>query len=165
MKTYTLKKGKHDSIFPLPKFHTGVYVYNVSFVFNSNCWYNTNIKDGTDLNKLCGFTYWRIHKNSIRLAWRPSKTKGFIEIHSYVYHNGVRATKHICDIHTDKLYKASISINSLYGIINITADLIHYNQIIELKYKNRWGAFCFPYFGGDNKAPHEMKIDMKYCYR
>lgn len=164
MRTYTIKEGKHYSRFPFPKFHKGVYAYNASFIFNSTC--NYNVLHNGDLNKLCGITYGLIHRNSIRIAWKPSHIKGYIELYSYVYHKGVRNTKYICDVHVDRLYKLTISITGLYCIINITVELTKYNHIIEQSFDyNKWGVFCFPYFGGNLAAPHEMTIDMKYCYR
>jgi hypothetical protein len=159
---YRIRKGSHYTksigrLFNLFGFKTK---RNFLVKFDHSCFYNALGEDGDDLNKLYGFTAVgsKVHENSVRFAWRPSKSSysSAIEIHAYWYLNGVRGS--IC------LGKAETGFSYSYSLEITPKEYIFYfdtnKYVVRARTEKSFGVSwrLFPYFGGNNKAPHDMKI-------
>lgn len=160
---YTIKKGKHRSKF----FRFGfTFKKSVSFdaCFGHNCLYKPFPRPDTkDINKLCGFSTTIFHhKQSGRVGWRCVEDNGEIELVTYSYDSGKR------DV-SDQQVLVKVKPNVWFNIEIIDHET-HYEYIVKYMgktYTNNdhkkydWLPFkylLYPYFGGNNSAPHDMDI-------
>ena len=140
--------------------------YQVRFILHGECWWapprNT---DDNDLNKLTGMVYGlSVHGNSVRLSWVPDFTApGKIKIYGYTYDDKATDPKftfqyittvqtgYVCDGKIEAQgNKYAITVNG----VTIMMDNLHPDPGICSK--------LYPYFGGNNTAPHDMVIDIEY---
>lgn len=130
-------------------------------MFKKSCLYEIPFPDKLDINKLFGFSYGNHHKNSARFGWNCAG--GGIALFAYTYLNGKRTEKFITLIETEKEYKLMISVNKDKYIFTVfNADKSRIEQVIISKPRNtpKLGFKLWPYFGGNQKAPHTMEIYM-----
>jgi hypothetical protein len=130
-------------------------------------YYHGNI-DQYDINKLFGLSYGLHHKNSVRFGWRSvGNFSPKIEILSYCYVDGRRVSEE-----DDNLFIAMINIGEWYTYrINVcekdyTFTIFKNGQTvgrIEIPHRGItwWGYHLYPYFGGNRKAPHDIRIHFK----
>lgn len=160
--TYIIKKGDH---------YAGYYTFQnkykdtskkiapiwlrgnrieFKFSFNDTNKYDFSVKDGLDINKLYGITSTKIHENSARIGWRYTGDDNF-EVFAYYYVRGVRGWTLLGTYKTRERLTISIDVSKheyTYVVNNEWFSV--YNT------KNILAARAFPYFGGDNVAPHKM---------
>jgi len=157
-KVHTIRKGTHGTWWDFaPTFFRRSMSRTV--MFSDSCIYEPDSEN--DWNKLFGWSYGHHHDNSIRVGWRVYKGKS-IELALYVYRDGVREVHIIdaiplnimCEIYI-KTFKDKLEIKSKKYIKDIEID--RYFSINTINYK-WYGYLLFPYFGGQAKAPHTMKI-------
>jgi hypothetical protein len=110
-----------------------------------------------DINKLYGFSdnNGQHHEFSARFGWRWYNNK--LNLQAYIYNNSVRDYKEIGDIELNKEYACAI---------NVYADRYDFllNGVVKVSMPRKAagseasGYQLYPYFGGDELAPHEIKI-------
>ena len=166
MKTYTILKGCHYSNFmPCFKFLNEIIEFTGTFEFDKSCKYEINEK--SCVNKLFGFCFgFGVHKDSVRFGWTYNNDIEKILIWSYVYKNGKlhkHEIKHF-DVETQHKYKIKVqriepieqNKRHSYNIhLYIDDDLY---DICKLSTNRLIITTLGPYFGGNTKAPHKMKI-------
>jgi hypothetical protein len=129
-------------------------------LFDSSAIYtNSKATNQYDINKLYGFSDCGTmhHENSARFGWRWNGK--CIEIHAYWYNDSIR--------HNEFLDTVSIGTATALAIKALPR---HYSFEI----KNRTHSFprrcntsaiegyqLYPYFGGDETAPHDIRIRIK----
>lgn len=131
------------------------------FKFDSSCEYDLRSIDQFDINKLFGWSQGLHHKNSCRLGWVWNLSKKKMEIHAYSYVKGKRLSEYMCDCDLNKTYVGQIWIeNSTYyfRVLDEKKEEILGYASIEADYLINIGYTLKPYFGGNQPAPHEMKI-------
>jgi hypothetical protein len=139
---------------------------SLRFLFRSECWWAPprNGNDG-DLNKLAGIGYGMNHqKNSFRLAWLPDfDQQGIIKIYGYTYDDRKSDPKFayafITNVNVMQPCQATI-----VGQGNKYAITVN-GTTIFMENNNPDPSLCFrlfPYFGGNNTAPHDMVIELEY---
>ncbi len=137
----TIYKGFHytfNRLFPFG----GV---NHVFSFDNSCWY----ENSTSWNKVIGLSSFNNHKESIRLAWRPMSEKGYFHLAFYEYHKGERT------IHSLFTVKPNEDVHVIIKDGMIIANKVGYTFKAKV-----WPLRnCF-YFGGKDKAPHKMYINI-----
>lgn len=156
-KVYTIPKGKqnsnnsltlftHDELKFLAKFdHTAIYTTQDTI-------------NQLDVNKLYGFSDCASphHRNSARFGWRWYKN--FLEVFAYSYTNGVRSSKFMTVVNLEQEYEYMIKLEDdvyIFYVNGVTVTLPRGCSAGGVKY------YLFPYFGGDEKAPHEISIRIK----
>jgi len=116
-----------------------------------------------DWGKLMGFTTNRIHKNSIRLgwAWNPSAQK--VDLGFYGYLDGQRTMERLTSVTPGEWADVSIRFDdggqslSVNGIEkSVRGDL----GVAGWVPVSTW-LLRTAYFGGDEKAPHTMHIEVR----
>ena len=164
---FLIKKDKHYSDQYLYKF---VNILNINrflkyqVLFDNTCKYELPKEDQEDINKLFGYTLgFNHHKDSARFGWfYQDKT---IHLHAYVYDNGVRKSKLIKNLDLNTQYVLTLvdegdnwlfSVNDVWSVIGS----VKIPKSCEFKY----GYKLWPYFGGNNTAPHDITIQMNYWY-
>lgn len=153
--TYEIKKDSHFS-----GTHFSLFDKNeISFsaVFDNSSIYKTKNKNNqTDINKLFGFSDCNSEhqNNSARFGWVYNDS---LSIYAYCYVNGKVKNKFITSIDIDKIYLYKIQ---RYGI---KYKFYLAGKEIEMERNNidGNGYLLFPYFGGTEKAPHNIKIKIK----
>jgi hypothetical protein len=157
---YEIKKGKHFSGIHL-KLHLGVDKIIRKIVFDNSCIYNFKNEDQYDINKLFGLSFGHHHNNSARFGWRANEDK--IEIYAYYYSKGSICYANICSVKSNVPYEYSILIENgvyIFQVENSEGYVIG-SHIANKAETCGWGYYLYPYFGGNNTAPHDMIILMK----
>lgn len=132
-------------------------------IFTESCRYDLRNDDQFDINKLYGIGYLPggHHKDSARFGWRYWTDRGEIELSAYCYINGQRVIKHICFCGIGKTYRLQLRLlHSAYFFICLSDE---FNETVDVPYTHRKkiGYRLGAYFGGNQKAPHEIKIELK----
>tara|TARA_Y100000385_G_C13042952_1_gene616104 strand:- start:876 stop:1427 length:552 start_codon:yes stop_codon:yes gene_type:complete len=156
-KTYTIKGGKHRSTYA---YHTSKdTIFNWSVIFDSSAIYTT--KDSLnqlDINKLIGWSdCGEGHMEySIRFGWRWLNDS--LEIHWFKHENGHFSFAKITTVNLCEPYDYYLKIHdwdyemAVDGVkVFIPRNCVSHKR----KYK------LYPYFGGEEAAPHTMKIKIK----
>ncbi len=126
--------------------------------FDSSCIYQTaNPHNQNDINKLYGFSDCNAQhlENSARIGWRWSKDS--LRIFGFVHNNGEMIYREIttalinsfiiCSITClDAQYKFDVNGKTLLLPRNCSGNYLRYR--------------LYPYFGGDEVAPHDIKIQI-----
>ena len=112
-----------------------------------------------DINKLYGFSDNNSghHSYSARFGWRWSQNA--LRLFGYTYNNGVRESKElgIVKIGVENNCSIKIAMHQYYFTLNGITDSMERSSTTgkALGYK------LYPYFGGDELAPHEINIWIK----
>ncbi len=135
---------------------------SLSFVvkFDSSAIYQTaNATNQDDINKLFGFSdnNAQHQQYSARFGWRWNKNA--LRLFGYIYNNGVRSSKELgtVDIGTENSCSIKVSENTYIFTLNGQSQTMQ-RQSKTVKAE---GYKLFPYFGGDEMAPHAIEIWIK----
>jgi hypothetical protein len=154
--TYVIRKGTHaveGEHFKLLR----TDVLHCEVVFDSSAVYQSEISiNQLDVNKLIGFSDCNDnhHQNSARLGWTWNGQA--VSLYAYAYVNGERVIRPLADFPLNQPIKCSVKAAAdkyYFSAGNITDSIQrHCNGYSGMRYK------LFPYFGGDELAPHDVTI-------
>lgn len=155
-KTFVILQGEHycnDNV------HKTVETAELKFAvrFDSSAAYKTaDPQNQYDINKLYGFSDngEQHHQFSARFGWRWSD--GALRLFAYTYNNGVRDAKELGTIAIGKEVACSIKIAGevyQFTVNDKTETMPRLSSMPTAK-----GYQLYPYFGGDEAAPHEVRI-------
>ncbi|HVF81334.1 MAG TPA: hypothetical protein VM884_05350 [Flavisolibacter sp.] len=125
--------------------------------FDSSAIYQTtNPENQYDINKLYGFAdnSEPHHLYSARFGWRWSD--GALRLFAYTYNRGVRDSKELGTVAIGKEMECSIKVAGevyLFSLEGKTETMARLSTTPTAK-----GYQLYPYFGGDEVAPHQVKI-------
>ncbi len=128
--------------------------------FDSSAIYQTtNPHNQTDINKLYGFSDNNgfHHDFSARFGWRWSNNA--LRLFGYIYNNGVMSCKEIGSVDIGTEYNCSIKVTDSTYIFGLNTTLLILPR--ASKTSRGEGYKLFPYFGGDEMAPHPIAIWIK----
>lgn len=156
---YTILKGRQycdKSIYQAVKYE------QLSFIvkFDSSAIYQTISKDNQgDINKLFGFSdnNAQHQQYSARFGWRWSNNA--LRLFAYTYNNSVRSSKELgtIDIGTENSCSIKVSNDTYIFTLNgKSATMPRESKTVKAE-----GYSLFPYFGGDEFAPHTISIWIK----
>ena len=155
-KAYTIPQGQHYATEnPLKSVETAEMKFVVKF--DSTAIYQTlDPENQYDINKLYGFSdNGDLHQQySARIGWRWSD--GALRLFAYTYNAGVRDSKEIAAIQIGKEVSCSIKVSPETYQFNVdgkTESMPRKSTTTAGK-----GYQLYPYFGGDEAAPHEVHI-------
>lgn len=146
--------------------HVGVKEMKRTVRFDSSCYYAFNDEDQYDINKLFGFSEGLHHQNSARFGWRCNPNKRSIEIHTYVYRDGVRVNVNgplslITEVPLNTTFYASIQCNKEFYIFRVVyGKFVSAMAIGRSDKAYKFGYYLYPYFGGNKTAPHDMVLEI-----
>jgi hypothetical protein len=153
-----IKKGKHyhSNFFRRIFFLNAKNRLSFNVKFDQACWYEKVNNDSGDLNKVYGFGGANPQKRSARFAWVPDfERSGVLKIYAYVYDEGERITEYLGEITTGTSSRFELFKGGSYKFsMNGKA------KEISVKGKTRKWIRFYPYFGGNNKAPQNMTIEL-----
>lgn len=161
MSTFTIKKGRHRAR-PL---RLGIYFNKkrIAFkvMFDSSCKYDIG-EDQEDCNKLFGIGYFpNHHKESARFGWRYNENTNLIELLSYCYVDGKRVIEYITSIQFNRWVLLSLSIEKGRYIFGAKKDEFETSFQTNHYHNKKIGYRLNPFFGGNQTAVHDTKIEMK----
>jgi hypothetical protein len=156
---YTIRAGKHYS--DQNDFRHINYA-ELKFIvrFDSSAIYQTiSPENQEDINKLYGFSdnNEEHHLFSARIGWRWSD--GALRLFSYVYNNGTASFTELGTTTIGNEDTCSIKVNGssyIFKVNNITKIIPRASTTATAI-----GYQLYPYFGGDEAAPHDIYIRIK----
>jgi hypothetical protein len=154
---FIIKKGEHSSNAPVKLLTSSAIRFEATF--DASAVYETSVKENqADINKLYGMADCRSdhHSNSARFGWRWYNGK--LEVHAYTYFNKTRHSKWVGIVDLNKAYTYEIQLQDDKYVFSLNGQQIdlprHCNGTGE-------GYQLYPYFGGDETAPHDITIAIK----
>jgi hypothetical protein len=155
-KLYVIAQGAHETTDPFV--YQTIQTLTFKAKFDSSAIYKTvDSTNQFDTNKLYGFSdCGTFHQtNSARFGWRW--VNGNLEIMAYCYINGIRPEAVCVDtvaLNAVNTYKLEFKSDRYIFSVNDS------NRVEVLKSCNYSGLRykLYPYFGGNEVAPHEIKI-------
>lgn len=155
--TYTILKNEHYTSNNIGSVKSDKLKFMV--VFDSSAIYTTLDKSNqADINKLYGFSdCGSLHQaNSARFGWRWYHNQ--LELFAYTYRNQIRYEKFIKAVDLNKAFTCEIEAQADKYVFRVD------DTIVEMErgcagYYDRYKLF--PYFGGDEVAPHDINILIK----
>jgi len=153
---FTIKKGNHKSSIALE--YTDKQTFNFTVEFDSSAIYKTQYpEDQYDVNKLIGISDGGFHeRNSARFGWRWVDNN--LELMAYTHYQGNFYFDKITNLELNKEYNCSLILNDNY-IFTCNGQTIIMKRWRNDKSNN---YYLWPYFGGNETAPHTIKIKVKY---
>ncbi|MCX2739246.1 hypothetical protein [Pontibacter anaerobius] len=157
--TYVIRKGQHSSDnSPYKSLSTNSLKFEA--IFDQSAVYQTeNANNQADINKLYGMADCSsLHQsNSARFGWRWYNNK--LEILGYVYNNGTRHYKLIGAVELNQPQRFELLLDGNTYIFRV-------NGLSEVVLPRGCsgtgrGYRLYPYFGGDEVAPHDITIKIK----
>lgn len=124
--------------------------------FDSSAVYKSSTEDNQfDINKLYGFSEgWDPHINSARIGW--SYNNDSLRLYGYVYNNSLLATQEITTCKIGEVINCSIKIDKNNYTISVNDKTTTLQRGVAFDFAE--GYQLYPYFGGDDKAPHNINI-------
>jgi len=159
-RTYVILEGTHSSgrYFNHP---TNSRI-DFNFMLDESAFYTTEIPENQhDVNKIYGFSDFGVthQKYSIRLGWRY--INGKIELCWLRHEDGIHSSATIRTIEPNEIYNATINITTFYYQIVVEGD----TTLVRRRPEGNWGIvrryYLYPYFGGNEYAPHDITIKIK----
>jgi hypothetical protein len=156
--TYTIRQGQHycdQNAFVLKS----VAEMKFKVWFDSSCIYTTTIPANQyDINKLYGISEGLNHQvNSARIGWRWSDDS--LRLFGYVYKDSIRYSQEISAIPIGAPADCSIRMNG--NQYDCSVNGIHVFLPRSSSDSVASGYLLYPYFGGDETAPHLITIKIK----
>lgn len=156
---YTLKKGFHFAdlnIYQAVNYTEQTFIV----VFDSSAIYKTiDPANQDDINKLYGFAdNDTTHQAfSARFGW--NWLNDALWLYAYVYNNGMLQPIELTKIPLNKEVNCSIKVNTSNYVF--TVDGTSVAVLRTSKMPTAKGYKLYPYFGGDETAPHDIKIKIR----
>lgn len=139
----------------------GANAIDFSVVFDSSCIYtNRDPVNQMDINKLMGFsdcnTFHQV--NSARFGW--NWMDGSIYLYAYCYNDSLRQYKTLAAVPLDSAQHLKLYLSGNNYIFDVNGKTDTMPRFCSSGTIN--GYRLLPYFGGDEPAPHEIRIRIKY---
>jgi hypothetical protein len=159
---YRVKQGNHYSTHLLHELRFNHLTFDI--IFDPSCVYTINASDQADINKLFGFSDCndQHHENSARFGWRWYKDS--LQVMAYVYNHAKVSSKFLAAVPLATPHRYTLSMDSEHYYFTIDGLV---NKVSMKRTKNCDNGIyylLYPYFGGNNTAPHDVDIYMKRIY-
>ena len=156
---YVIPKGEH---YANGNDFTALDISELKFTvrFDSSCIYKTASPENQfDINKLYGFSdNGALHQQySARFGWRWSD--GALRLFAYTYNNGVRSSRELGIVPIGEDVHCSIGVTGK-GYVFVVDEKSETMERLSTSSTAK-GYRLYPYFGGDEPAPHDVHIWIK----
>lgn len=156
---YTIQKGKQ---FCDQSYYKAVDVSEMKFVarFDSTAVYKTmSLSNQDDINKLYGFADNNSdhHSYSARFGWRWSGNA--LRLFAYIYNEGTVTSKELAIVKIGAEINCSIQVTNSSYLFTVNGDTQRLPRMASTP--KGAGYQLYPYFGGDEPAPHDINIWIK----
>lgn len=163
MKNVLIKKDTHSG-FRIPELLFDCQRIAANVIFTNSCRYDIGRADQGDINKLFGIGYFPSHhRNSVRFGWRYIIEMDAMEIMAYWYSNGQRKWEHICFCVMEKEHLFMLNMTEKGHLLHVYNDVVQIGTYtVKDVPQQAIGYLLRPYFGGNQKAPHDIVIQMQW---
>lgn len=154
---YTIKKGEQYSTNAIKFVSASSMRFEATF--DQSAVYTTAAASNqADINKLYGLSDGNTHHhtNSARFGWRWFNNR--LEIHAYTYRNMARMSELVDIVELNKPYTYEIRLEDNKYIFVLNDKRVELPRAFTGKGE---GYMLYPYFGGDEVAPHDIQIKIK----
>ena len=155
---YHIKKGNHYASGDRLDFPMTKTTFNYSAIFDDTAKYTTvDPSNQADINKLVGFSdcgELQDHKHSARFGW--TWYQGALQIYAYTYANSKRSYEYMCDAAFGKPAEYSIRIDGSQYVFTFNGRETRMTRGCSRPHPLK--AQLYPYFGGNETAPHAINI-------
>lgn len=155
---YTIPKGGHYALQTKYKaFNGSALNYTVRFD-SSAIYYSGDPENQADINKLFGFSENNDHhETSARFGWNWNGDK--VALYAYCYADGIRSITPLASVDINKEYFCSIKLthNNYEFTVADSSNIISRTSYGSIAI----GHHLYPYFGGDETAPHDIYIFLR----
>ncbi|MFM7021411.1 MAG: hypothetical protein ACKOXB_00420 [Flavobacteriales bacterium] len=154
---FVIKKGHHESFSGVQAIKDSTLSFKV--IFDSSAVYSIeSSKDVTDVNKLFGMTDCGVanHFNSARVGWRWLNDS--LQLFAYVYANSKRTITYLTSVLIGREIPCSITAAKNKYIFNV--DGVIHEEERTCTEEDRY--MLYPFFGGNELAPHNISIKIAY---
>jgi hypothetical protein len=156
---YTIRRGQH---YTDQNSYQAIEYAELKFVvkFDSTAIYQTTeAGNQEDINKLYGFSDNNAQHQqfSVRFGWNWARDA--LRLYAYTYNNGERSSMEISSIQIGVENNCSIKISDghyIFSLNNVTVEMSRGSTTTKDA-----GHKLYPYFGGDEAAPHDINIWIK----
>ena len=126
---------------------------------NSAIYRTVNPDNQGDINKLYGFSdnNQEHHTNSARIGWRWYNNQ--LQLFAYVYNNGVQSDKMITSVPINQEVNSIIKVEGNTYVFTVNGTVVTMPRVSVTS--QAIGYQLYPYFGGDEVAPQNIKILIK----
>lgn len=166
---FSFKKGRHWAR-PFYWLHWWPLLINtqricrrVKFSFDSK--YELPAADQLDTNKLFGISFAiNRHKNSARFGWCYVPERNTFKLSAYCYIGGQRGITDLCECTPNHYYECRIEILPHSYVFEVFKSESGEKIAMMLLYRGKErkiGWLCGPFFGGNNPAPKNLKLELK----
>jgi|TARA_B100001093_G_C26489326_1_gene868354 hypothetical protein len=155
---YVIKEGNHSSRTSYKTTKTNCLQFQA--IFDESAIYQSiDSNNQYDINKLYGLSDCKDHhiKTSIRLGWRWLNDS--LELHWFQHVNNNFSFDRITTINLNTIVNFSITFDNNYYYVSVDNDTITIDRPCNNQSIRKY--YLYPYFGGDEKAPHDIKIKIK----
>tara|TARA_B100001093_G_C26834145_1_gene1017562 strand:+ start:2305 stop:2844 length:540 start_codon:yes stop_codon:yes gene_type:complete len=154
---FTIKKNHHRSTY---SYNTSRdTIFNWDIIFDSSAIYTTQDPNNQyDINKLIGWSDCSENhlKYSIRFGWRWINDN--LEIHWFRHQHDQFEFGKIKSVELGKTYNYILEIKDNEYILCVDDTCVKLDRTCSQEYRK---YKLYPYFGGDEKSPHDIKIRIK----
>src|SRR5579875_284418 len=156
---YVINQGQHDCNQNAYKI---IETSQLKFVvrFDSSAIYQTaSLENQYDINKLYGFSDNNAdhHQFSARFGWRWSD--GALRLFAYIYNNGVMSNKELGTVAIGIENNCSIQVTATTYVFTLNGQTTEMPRLSTTPKAK--GYLLYPYFGGNETAPHNVHIWIK----
>lgn len=155
---YTIPEGKHYSTYKIELLQSSSLIFQATFD-ETAVYQSLTTENQWDTNKLFGFSDCNSmhHEHSARFGWRWLNDR--IEIMAYCYVNGERIIEYIGSTQPFQTNLYEIQLTDTHYIFRFDNEIL---EIPRIKPCDK-GAYylLFPYFGGNESAPHDINIMLR----
>ena len=155
---YNIPAGSHYSLQSAVKeVADSSMVFEV--LFDSSAIYKTaESLNQYDVNKLYGFIEGLDpHKNSARIGWGFSESE--LRLYAYAYKDGIRTIAEITTVKIGSIIRCAILASANFYLFTVNENYVKLERasfVAPIKCYQ-----LYPYFGGDETAPHAITIKIK----
>lgn len=154
---YTIPKGQHSAD---KNAYKAVDLEELKFVvkFDSTAIYQTVLAENQwDINKLYGFSDSNgdHHQFSARFGW--NWRDGALRLYAYVYNKGVLEWRELTTVAIGAETVCSIKVAGTAYLFTVDDKMVTAMPRLSTEPRAR-GYQLYPYFGGDEPAPHDIRI-------
>jgi len=157
--TYLIKAGNHETTNPFKMLRKSQLRFVVTFD-SSAVYRNLDPSNQADINKLYGMSDFNsFHQtNSARFGWRWYNNR--LELMAYSYKNGVNSSDFITAVELNKPYTCTLTFTDQKYVYQVEGQ----GAKVEQARRGNGAASgyqLYPYFGGDETAPHDVRIKIQ----
>ncbi|MFD2999117.1 hypothetical protein ACFS7Z_01995 [Pontibacter toksunensis] len=152
---YTIKEGSHHAE-QNPFMQRNVNKVRFTATFDSTAIYAfRDTANQRDMNKLYGLADCNTshHSNSVRFGWRWYKNR--LEVHGYTYNNKALVAGFIGLVKVGKASVYEITLEDSAYVLTLDGKSVKFPRACS---GTANGYKLYPYFGGDEVAPHDVTI-------